>query len=89
MSISVLIVDDEPLAREGIILRLKNETDFNVIAECGNGSEAIRVILEQKPDLVFLDIKMPKVNGFDVVNAVGVEHMPPVIFLTAYDEYAV
>ncbi len=80
MTIRVLIVDDEPLAREGVSLRLEQESDIDVIGECANGSEAIRSILSLKPDLVFLDIKMPKVNGFDVVNAVGSEHMPPVIF---------
>ncbi|MEW6990667.1 LytR/AlgR family response regulator transcription factor [Colwelliaceae bacterium 6441] len=89
MTINVLIIDDEPLAREGISLRLQEEKDINIIDECENGSDAIRKILSLQPDLVFLDIKMPKVNGFDVVNAVGSEHMPPVIFLTAYDEYAI
>ena len=89
MTINVLIVDDEPLAREGVLLRLKQEADFNVIAECGNGSDAIRVILENKPDLVFLDIKMPKVTGFDVIKAVGTENMPIVVFMTAYDEFAI
>jgi len=89
MTISVLIVDDEPLAREGVSLRLAQEKDIDIIGECANGSDAIRSILSLQPDLVFLDIKMPKVNGFDVVHAVGPEHMPPVIFLTAYDEYAI
>jgi two-component system LytT family response regulator len=89
MTISVLIVDDEPLAREGVALHLQDEKEFSIIGECENGSDAIRSILSLKPDLVFLDIKMPKVNGFDVVNAVGSQHMPPVIFLTAYDEYAI
>ena len=89
MTIKVLIVDDEPLAREGVALRLAKHGDIEVIAECESGSEAIRSILSLSPDLVFLDIKMPKVTGFDVVNAVGVEHMPPVIFLTAYDEFAI
>jgi len=89
MTINVLIVDDEPLAREGLTLFLKQENDINIIAQCENGSDAIRAILSLTPDLVFLDIKMPKVSGFDVINAVGIEHMPPVIFLTAYDEYAI
>ena len=89
MTIRVLIVDDEPLAREGVALHLKEEKSFCIVGECENGSDAIRSILSLKPDLVFLDIKMPKVNGFDVVNAVGSQHMPPVIFLTAYDEYAI
>jgi len=89
MTIRVLIVDDEPLAREGVALHLQDEKEFSIVGECENGSDAIRSILSLKPDLVFLDIKMPKVNGFDVVNAVGSQHMPPVIFLTAYDEYAI
>ncbi len=88
-NIKVMVVDDEPLAREGVVLRLNKESDLEVIAECANGNEAIRAILEKKPDLVFLDIKMPKVTGFDVVKAVGAEHMPTVIFLTAYDEFAI
>ncbi|TQV86865.1 LytR/AlgR family response regulator transcription factor [Aliikangiella coralliicola] len=89
MKIRVLIVDDEPLAREGVLLRIERHTDIEVVGECGNGSDAIRSILSLKPDLVFLDIKMPKVTGFDVINAVGVERMPTVIFLTAYDEHAI
>ncbi len=89
MTIKVLIVDDEPLAREGVVLRLEGQTDMQVIGECSNGKDAIAAILENKPDLVFLDIKMPKINGFDVVKAVGAEHMPQVIFLTAYNEFAV
>ena len=89
MTINVIIVDDEPLAREGVALRLAQHHDIKILAECENGSEAIRTILSLQPDLIFLDIKMPKVSGFDVINAVGVEHMPPVIFLTAYDEYAI
>lgn len=89
MKIKVLVVDDEPLAREGITLRLQQESDIEVIGECGSGSEAIRLILKQEPDVVFLDINMPKVNGFDVVNAVGADQMPLVVFLTAYDQYAI
>jgi len=89
MKIRVLVVDDEPLAREGVILRLRQHDDIKVIGECGNGSDAIRSIVSLEPDLVFLDIKMPKVTGFDVIHAVGTEKMPVVIFLTAYDEHAV
>ncbi|MFT7559188.1 MAG: two-component system LytT family response regulator [Flavobacteriales bacterium] len=89
MNIRVVIVDDEPLAREGIALRLKEEDDIEIIAECGNGRDAIEVINTQKPDLVFLDINMPKISGFDVVKSVGPEAMPLVIFLTAYNEFAV
>ncbi|WP_196137544.1 LytTR family DNA-binding domain-containing protein [Aliikangiella sp. G2MR2-5] len=89
MTIKVLLVDDEPLAREGIRLRLEQEADIKIISESGGGSEAIRSILSDKPDVVFLDINMPKVNGFDVIRAVGVENMPLVVFLTAYDQYAI
>lgn len=88
MSISVLIVDDEPLAREGVALHLQRERDFLVVAMCGSGREAIKLIHQQKPDLVFLDIHMPGLSGFDVIEALGVENMPPVIFLTAYENFA-
>lgn len=89
MTIKVIIVDDEPLAREGIRLRLQQETDIDVVAECENGRQAIRAILSQQPDLVFLDIKMPQINGFDVIEAIGPKLMPLVVFITAYDEYAI
>jgi len=88
MSISVLIVDDEPLAREGVALHLQRESDFLVVAMCGSGREAIKLIHQQKPNLVFLDIHMPGLSGFDVIEALGVENMPLVIFLTAYENFA-
>jgi len=86
--IRALIVDDEPLAREGIRIRLKKEPDIEVIGECGNGWEAVTIILRDVPDLVFLDIQMPRLDGFGVIEAVGVRQMPHVIFVTAYDEHA-
>jgi two-component system LytT family response regulator len=86
--IRALIVDDEPLAREGILIRLKQAPDVEVIGECGNGREAVTVIRREVPDLVFLDIQMPRLDGFGVVEAVGVRQMPHVIFVTAYDEHA-
>jgi two-component system, LytTR family, response regulator len=86
--IRALIVDDEPLAREGVRMRLKQEPDIEVIGECGNGRDAVTVILRDVPDLVFLDIQMPRLGGFEVVEAVGVKQMPHVIFVTAYDEHA-
>jgi two-component system LytT family response regulator len=89
MTIRILVVDDEPLAREGVVFQLRNERDVEIVAECENGSEAIRAIKAHKPDLVFLDIRMPKVSGFDVIEEVGTDSMPLVIFLTAYDEHAV
>jgi two-component system LytT family response regulator len=86
--IRVLIVDDEPIARRGILARLRDEADLEVIGECGDGAAAIDAITALAPDLVFLDIQMPEVGGFDVVEAIGIARMPAVVFVTAYDEHA-
>jgi two-component system LytT family response regulator len=86
--IRTMIVDDEPLARRGIRAQLKEEKDIEIVSECRNGSEAVAAIEKQSPDLVFLDVQMPELDGFGVLDAVGVEHMPAVIFVTAYDRYA-
>ena len=86
--IRVLIVDDEPIARRGIRQQLRGEADVGVIGECGDGAAAIDAITRLAPDLVFLDIQMPEVGGFDVVDAIGVGRMPAVVFVTAYDEHA-
>jgi len=86
--IRVLIVDDEPIARRGINQQLRGEADLEVIGECGDGAAAIDAITGLAPDLVFLDIQMPEVGGFDVVEAIGIARMPAVIFVTAYDEHA-
>lgn len=86
--IRTVIVDDEPLARRGIRALLDEEKDVEVVGECRNGREAVAAIEELAPDLVFLDVQMPELNGFDVLEAVGVERMPAVIFVTAYDKYA-
>jgi two-component system LytT family response regulator len=88
VKIRVLIVDDEPLARERVKRFLKDERDFELLGECGNGDDAIRAIREKKPDLVFLDIQMPEKNGFDVIKALGNESLPNIVFITAYDQYA-
>ena len=69
--IRTIIADDEPLARRGIRAQLKNEKDFEVISECRNGHEAVKTIETESPDLVFLDVQMPELDGFGVVNAVG------------------
>ena len=87
--IRTLIVDDEPLAREGLDLMLQQEQDVQLIGQCSNGADAIQAINELNPDLVLLDIQMPRTSGFDVVRQVGPRQMPFVIFVTAYDEYAV
>lgn len=86
--IRTVIVDDEPLARRGIRAQLKNEKDIEIISECRNGLEAVKALESQAPDLVFLDVQMPELDGFDVVDAIGVDRMPAVIFVTAYDRYA-
>lgn len=89
--IRTVVVDDEPLARRGLVVRLAQFEHIDVIAECANGRDALEVILQQKPDLVFLDIQMPGLNGFDVLRKVSQEseHMPIVVFVTAYDQYAI
>lgn len=87
MSIRTIIVDDVDLARERIKIIL-NDPEIEIVAECANGREAIKAIETLKPDLVFLDIQMPKIDGFEVVETIGVERMPAVIFVTAYDEFA-
>ena len=86
---NVLIVDDEPLAREGMKLLLKDEAEVASIAEARNGAEAVETIRSQRPDLVLLDVQMPEMDGFGVLRAIGAEHMPPVIFVTAHDRYAI
>jgi len=85
--IRVLIVDDEPIARRGVRLQLKGDPEVEIIGECANGMEAIAAIQAKSPDLVFLDVQMPEMDGFEVIEAVGVERMPRVIFVTAYDQY--
>lgn len=86
--IRTVIVDDEPLARRGIRAQLKEEEDIEIVAECRNGLEAMAAIEKQAPDLVFLDVQMPELDGFGVMEAVGVDRMPAVIFVTAYDQHA-
>jgi two-component system LytT family response regulator len=88
MSMRVIIVDDEPLAREGVAMFLK-DTGVSIVAQCENGEQAVKCIRELQPDLVFLDINMPGLNGIEVVHAIGAEHMPLTIFLTAHDKYAI
>jgi two-component system, LytTR family, response regulator len=86
--IKALIVDDEPLARDRIRELLKDHPDVAVIAEARNGQEAIDSVASHNPDLVFLDIQMPDLDGFDVLQNLNVEKLPVIIFVTAYDQYA-
>ena len=87
MSIRTIIVDDVELARERTKILL-NDAEIEIVAECENGCEAIDTIRDLKPDLVFLDVQMPEIGGFEVIETVGVNKMPTVIFVTAYDEFA-
>jgi two-component system LytT family response regulator len=84
-----IIVDDEPLPRERIATLLEGHPEVEIVAECGDGSEAVRVIADTKPDLLFLDIQMPELDGFEVLEALEGDRLPAVIFVTAFDEYAV
>ncbi|MBC7894106.1 MAG: response regulator transcription factor [Cytophagaceae bacterium] len=86
--ISTLVVDDEPLARRGIRQLLEPHTTFEVAGECRNGRDAVRAIRTIKPTVVFLDVQMPGMSGFDVVREVGATDMPVVVFVTAYDAFA-
>ena len=83
----VVIIDDEPLARSIVVEYLQNRKDILVVAECDNGYEGVKAIAQHKPDLVFLDIQMPKINGFEMLELL--DSMPSIIFATAFDEYAI
>jgi two-component system LytT family response regulator len=87
--ITVLIAEDEPVPRRRLARLLGEEPDVRVVAQCAGGREAVERIREESPDLVFLDVQMPDLNGFQVIEAVGAERMPTVVFVTAYDAYAV
>ncbi|PWT89309.1 MAG: DNA-binding response regulator [Blastocatellia bacterium] len=89
MRIKLLIVDDEPLARDRIREMLKDYPEMEVIAEARNGREAVESIAANAPDLVFLDVQMPDLNGFEVLESLSVERMPLIIFVTAYDQHAI
>jgi len=86
-ALRTIIVDDEPLARQVLREYLDGMPAVEVIAECANGFEAVKAVAEQAPDLVLLDVQMPKLDGFEVVELIG--RATPVIFVTAYDEFAV
>ena len=88
MTIRTLIVDDEPLAREKIRALLDSEHDFEVIGECGDGEEAVRRIRAESPDALFLDIRMPKLDGLGLIEAIGTDNMPATVIVSAYQEYA-
>src|SRR5579859_6569972 len=86
--IRALIVDDEPLARRNVTAMLADEADIEVIGECASGGEAAARIRAERPDLVFLDVEMPDGDGFEVLEALGCDLPPAVVYVTAYDRYA-
>ncbi len=88
--ISAIIVDDEPLAREGLNIRMQDQADFTVLAQCADGNEALRTILERQPDVVFVDIEMPGLNGIELVEALHNRHitLPKIVFVTAFKDFA-
>ena len=85
----VLVVDDEPLARSGIADLVARDPELEVVGQCGDGQSAVNAIHQLGPDLVLLDIQMPEMDGFEVIRTVGPDRMPAVIFITAYDQFAV
>lgn len=87
--LNVIIVDDEPLARENLRHQLNQYEKIEIIAECSNAFEAVKAIHQLNPDVVFLDIQMPKINGLEMLNMLDAEEMPQIVFLTAYEEFAI
>lgn len=89
MNISALVVDDEPIARHAIVRLLRDDPEIRLLGECGDGASAVSAIRSRTPDLVFLDIQMPAMNGMEVVAAIGAARMPATVFVTAFEQYAV
>jgi two-component system LytT family response regulator len=87
-AIRVLVVDDEPLARRNLTVLLRRDPDIGAICECESGADALKEIRRTRPDLMFLDVQMPECDGFDVLEMLGAELPPTVVFVTAHDEYA-
>ena len=86
--LSVLVVDDEPLARERLRALLDDAPEVKIVGECASGRTAVKAIQEKRPDLVFLDVQMPGLDGFGVVEQIGAAKMPAIVFVTAFDQYA-
>jgi two-component system, LytTR family, response regulator len=87
--IRALIVDDEPLARQNIRLLLCEDPEIELIGECGSGAEAVKAIQKHSPELLFLDIQMPLMSGFEVLEKIDAERIPAIVFVTAFDQYAI
>lgn len=88
-TIKAIVVDDEPIARRNLQALLENDPDIAVIGQCGSGAEAVRLIRKTPPDLLFLDVQMPEMDGFAVLKKIGRDHIPAIIFVTAHDQYAI
>ena len=86
--IKAVIADDEALARDAIRLRLANEPDIDIVGEAADGTEAVELVRARQPDLLFLDVQMPVMDGFEVIEKVSADHLPIVVFVTAHDQYA-
>lgn len=84
----VALIDDEPIAREGLRIWLATEPDVSIVGEAGSPAEAIALVLRERPDLIFLDVQMPEGSGFDVLEGIGGEHLPEVVFVTAHEQHA-
>jgi two-component system, LytTR family, response regulator len=89
MQLKALIVDDEPLARDLLRSMLNSHGDVTVVGECSNGDDALAALQDNSINLLFLDVQMPEMDGFDVIEEIGLEHLPPTIFVTAFQEHAV
>src|SRR5215469_6175655 len=89
MPLTVLLVDDEPLARTGLRVLLEGDSEIAAVHEARDGQEAVAAIRALRPDLVFLDVQMPEMDGFEVVRQIGGAEMPAVVFVTAHDKYAI
>jgi Response regulator of the LytR/AlgR family len=88
MQLRVLIVDDEPIAREGVRVQLSKHPDVEIVAECADGLEAVEAIRDANPEIVFLDVQMPGMDGFEVLQHLDLAKLPAIVFVTAYDKYA-
>src|SRR5215472_7454790 len=87
--IRAVIADDEALARKFIRRMLKDDRDFEIIGECSNGRETVTMIRKDRPDIVFLDVQMPEMDGLAALESIGIEQLPEIIFTTAYEQYAI
>src|SRR5882724_9672652 len=88
-ALRVVVVEDEPAARRLLVNLITAHADLRLVEQCRHGLQAVASIGAHRPDLVFLDVKLPELDGFGVIERIGAERMPPVVFVTAYDEFAV